>query len=454
MWLGASHEVGAMKLQSRLALTVASAAALAIFVMASAFWVLGARQQRESVDQSLLDAARQPRELVAQADRGDRRSNRGFDGVFGTPSAADDRVFTRVRVTNGRGDVLIDQGLPAVDVPTEPTITTVTIDGGRFRMAAAPLGPNGLAGVVQIARNVEDLEDGVTRLRRQILLGSLLGIGLAGLLGAAVARRLTAPILEVSTAAEQLALRQDLPSRINVDRTDEIGDLAKSFNQMLAALEVSRDQQRRLVADASHELRTPLTSLRLKIDLLDKTPTLPEAQRQDLLSGAATELERLTTLVAELVSLATDPTNTDEQATSASLAALAEQVAEEARRSSGRTIIVRAAPAGNVDVRVKMVSRAVSNLVSNASKYSPSHEPIEIVVEGNRIEVHDRGSGIPEADLPYIFDRFFRSSEARTRPGNGIGLAIVKRVAELHGGETWARNASPGPGAIVGFSVS
>lgn len=443
-----------MKLQSRLALTVAAAAATAIFVMASAFWVLGARQQRNTVDESLLEAAQQPRELVVQVDRSDRRSGRGFDGVFGSSSPIDDRVFTRVRVTNARGDVLVDQGLPEVAVPTEPTITTVTIDGDRFRMASAPLGQNGLAGVVQIARNVEDLEGGLTRLRRQILLGSVFGIGLAGMLGALVARRLTAPILEVSTAAEQMAFHQDLPSRISVDRTDEIGDLATSFNRMLAALEVSKDQQRRLVADASHELRTPLTSLRLKIDLLDKTPALPEAQRQELLSGAATELERLTTLVVELVSLATDPTNTDEQPTSVSLGSLVEEVAEEVRRSSGRTITVAAGPAQDTQVRDQMVRRAVSNLLSNATKYSPTNEPILIAVEGSRIEVRDRGPGISEADLPYIFDRFFRSPEARTRPGNGIGLAIVQRVAELHGGETWARNASPGPGAIVGFSVS
>lgn len=443
-----------MKLQSRLALTVAAAAATAIFVMASAFWVLGARQQRNAVDESLLAAVRQPRELALEADRGDRPRGREFSGIFSTSSAADDRVFTRTRVTNARGEVVLDQGLPEVDAPKEPAITTVTIDGERFRMAVAPLGPNGLAGVVQIARNVEDIEDGVTRLRRQILLGSLFGIGLAGLLGALVARRLTAPIVEVSTAAEQMAFRQDLPSRIRVDRTDEIGDLATSFNRMLSALEVSRDQQRRLVADASHELRTPLTSLRLKIDLLDKTPTLPEGQRQELLSGAATELERLTTLVAELVSLATDPTNTDEQPTSVALGTLVDDVAEEVRRSSGRTIVVDVARADEVLVRDQMVRRAVSNLLSNATKYSPSHEPITIVVDGSTIEVHDRGPGIAEADLPHVFDRFFRSPEARTRPGNGIGLAIVKRVAELHGGRTWAQNASPGPGAIVGFSVS
>jgi len=347
--------------------------------------------------------------------------------------------------------VIVDQGLPAIVQPEQATITTVEIDGERFRMASAPVG-NG--GVVQIARNIEDIEAGLSRLRRQIILGSLLGVGLAGLLGALVARRLTAPILEVSSAARELALRQDLPSRITVERTDEIGDLAHSFNQMLSALEVSRDQQRRLVADASHELRTPLTSLRLKIDLLDSTPGLPEGQRQDLLSGAAAELERLTGLVAELVSLAADPTMSDEQPTLVSLETLAEEVAEGVRRSTRRVIRVQASTSPDLMVRDQMVRRAVSNLIDNAVKYSPAVEPILVVIDGAKIEVRDSGEGIAEADLPHVFDRFFRSPEARTRPGNGIGLAIVARVAELHGGRTWARNAVDGTGAIVGFSVA
>ena len=445
-----------MKLQSRLALTVASAAAIAIFLMAAAFWVLGARQQRGSIDESLLAVARQPREIAADIERPDRPNRRqgpGFGGLFGDPSNADDRVFTRIRVTNGQGDVLIDQGLPEVDPPAEPTVSTVEIDGERFRMATAQLGANGDRGVVQVARNVEDIEAGLTRFRRQILLGSIFGVALAGFLGALVARRLIAPIVEVSTAAREMGLRQDLPSRISVDRTDEVGDLARSFNQMLSALEVSRDQQRRLVADASHELRTPLTSLRLKIDLLDRTPNLPDGQRRELLSGAASELERLTALVAELVSLATDPTNTDEQLSSVELSSLVGEVSENVRRSSGRIIEVRELSGGSFDVRDEMVRRAVTNLLSNAVKYSHDDTPIVVVVDGPRIEVHDRGSGIPDADLPHVFDRFFRSPEARTRPGNGIGLAIVQRVAELHGGETWARNATDRSGAIVGFSV-
>ena len=99
-----------------------------------------------------------------------------------------------------------------------------------------------------------------------------------------------------------------------------------------------------------------------------------------------------------------------------------------------------------------MIRRAVQNLVDNAVKYAPD-EPVTIEVLEGRITVADRGAGIPDEDLDHVFDRFFRSPKARSRPGNGIGLAIVKQVADIHAGDVWAENAADG-GARVGFSVT
>lgn len=445
-----------MRLQARLALTVAAAASVAIFVMATAFWVVAAREQRESVDESLIEVVREPRRLADEVFQatGNRRPNprpRGFDELFDGDAVADNRLFARIRFTRADGRVIVDEGLPFVEGGPEPRIVTVEVDGERFRMAVARVGEQGGGGTLQVARNVEDVERSLGQLRRQILLGSLLGVALAAAGGALVARRLSTPISEVAAAARQLAIRQDLPSRIETDRTDEIGELADSFNRMVSALEVSRNQQQRLVADASHELRTPLTSLRLKIDLLDATPDLPADQREELMHGAAVELERLTDLVAELVDLAADPTVGDEAVVEVDLARSVGDVVERARRSSGRPIELASDPT-IVEVRDRGVRRAVSNLVDNACKYSPPGSPIEVEQRGGHIEVRDRGPGIPEAELAHVFDRFYRSPTARTQPGNGIGLAIVKRVAEMHGGEVWARN-DPAGGAIVGFSV-
>ncbi len=450
-----------MRLQAKLALTVALAAAIAIIAMATAFWVLSANEQRGVVDDGLLRVAAQPRQF-APNNNGDDRGRPGrllppAGSEFGDPGGADDRLFTRVRLTFGR-ETQIDEGLPLVTgvLPgSPPSISTIEIDGERYRMAVAPIRGRGQNGIIQIARNIEDLESGLARLRQQIIAASLAGIAVAGLLGALVARRLSAPITEVANAARHMSFGSELPSPIDVHRNDEVGDLAMSFNQMLGALELSRDQQQRLVADASHELRTPLTSLRLKLDLLDSTPDLPATQRQELLSTSALEVEKLGELVAELVVLATDPSGTDEAAVEQSLPALVREVAAEHQQRSGRRIDVVVDGGEDVrPIRVRLVRRAVSNLIDNAIKYSAEAAPVAVTVAHGKIEVRDQGEGIPPEDLEFVFDRFYRSPTARTRPGNGIGLAIVKRVAELQGGETWARNATDPTGAIVGFSVS
>lgn len=450
-----------MRLQARLAITVALAAAIAILIMATLFSVVSARQQRQAIDDQLIEAVSQPRTLISEAGgrgQGGRRPNladffEGSDELNG--------VFTLLRLTGPQGNVLIDEGLPVVSISDidAPTLSTIEVNGERFRMVTAPIGQDGA--LLQIASSIEANEAGLAASRSQILGASLVGIALAAVMGAVVARRLSEPITSVADAAMNMAQSQQLPEPIEVTRTDEVGDLALSFNAMLSALRLSREQQKRLVADASHELRTPLTSLRLKIDLLDSTPHLDAAQRQELLTASATEVEQLGDLVTELVSLATDHTGADEAPVETSLLDLGTSIANQHSRRSGREIqVVSSAGVSSSSggelhmIRPKMVSRGVSNLLDNAVKYSPFESPIELHIDGANIEVRDHGEGIDPADIDYVFDRFFRSATARTQPGNGIGLAIVQRVADTHGGSVWAQNAGNGTGAVVGFSVA
>lgn len=436
--------------------------------MAIGFLLLGARQQRQVIDNQLLAAVDQPFELINNqpGQDGGRRDGRGQLREFLQAIDEDrvDRLFTLVRLVGPNGVVLADDGLPEVSLGevSEPVLSTVEINDERYRMIVDRVGPDDQA-LLQVATNIEGIEGGLARFRMQVLIASAFGIAIAGLLGWVVAQRLSAPISSVSAAAREMAEGSQLPSPIDVQRSDEVGELASSFNAMLSALEISREQQHRLVADASHELRTPLTSLRLKIDLLDANPNLDNAQRQELLASSASEVEQLGELVTELVDLATDPTGTDEPAIPGNLRALAEEVAVRQSRRTGRSITVESADISNADtsnaeaasvmLRPRMVARAISNLVDNAVKYSPDGAPVRVVIDGPRIQVEDEGPGIEPADLDHVFDRFFRSATARTRPGNGIGLAIVRRVAEAHGGQVWARNAEDGSGAIVGFSV-
>jgi len=355
-----------------------------------------------------------------------------LDGTtFGAELPMDDALLERVRST---GTSLFSN--QTADDGTVIRIFTVALNDGR---------------IAQLTADTTPVSAGFDTVRRALILSGVLGVAAAALLGWFVAGRFTQPITDVTHAARTLARNQDLPSRIEVNRSDEVGDLATSFNHLLTELEVSRQQQSRLVADASHELRTPLTSLRMKVDFLAREPDLPAAKRQEIVGGAAVELESLTELVTELVQLASHSA-VDDEPESLNVGQLVTDVASRAQIATGRTITVSTTDS-MMTVRPKLVRRAVSNLIDNAHKYSPASQPIEVHEQNGRIEVRDHGPGIAQSDQPYAFERFFRSDTARTQPGSGIGLAMVRQAAERHHGETWVSNATDG-GARVGFSVT
>lgn len=452
-----------MKLRPRLAVMLGGVvAAVMILVLATSF-LFSQSTIRESVDNRLREDARtllrappgfdfRPESLAAAVAAGrdgdgrgrgrqseaDRFRNRPglsqliyTDGsTFGTSLQVDDQIVQSVRTT----------GQPVFSNQMDE-------DGTAIRVYTVALSDSVIA---QLAADTTPLSTGFSTIRQGLLYSGLFGIAAAALLGWLVAGRFTKPIAEVTAAAHGLARNQDLPTRIEVNRSDEVGDLATSFNQMMTDLHVSRQQQQRLVADASHELRTPLTSLRMKVDFLKQEPDLPAEKRQDIVRGAAVELESLSELVTELVQLASNNAR-DDKPENINVGSLVEDVAHRAQLSTGRLIDVSVSDSA-MTVHPKMVRRAVSNLIDNAHKYSPTDRSIEVSEQHGRIEVRDHGPGIAAADQPRAFDRFFRADDARKRPGSGIGLALVKQAADRHGGTTWVSDAEGG-GAVVGFSV-
>jgi len=264
-----------------------------------------------------------------------------------------------------------------------------------------------------------------------------------------IARRALRPVGRLTAAAEHVAKTQDLGAPIEIERHDELGRLADSFNQMLAALGRSREQQHRLVVDASHELRTPLTSLRTNIELLDRATDLPEGERRELLGDAVAELEELSALVAELVDLATDVSQAGDQRVDLRLDEVVDRVVERARRRGAHSITLESEPTV-VDANPILAERAVANLVDNARKWAD--ERISVGVRSGTVTVGDDGPGIAEADLERVFDRFYRSPGNQDVPGSGLGLAIVRQIAEAHGGRAWAEN-DPGGGARVSIEL-
>jgi signal transduction histidine kinase len=258
----------------------------------------------------------------------------------------------------------------------------------------------------------------------------------AGAMGAAVVARLAAgrvlrPVGRLTETVERIRATGDLSAPIETPGRDEISRLGQAFAAMTAALDESAGAQRRLVADASHELRTPLTSLTTNLELLAERPDDPSAPA--LVAAALTEAGELRVLINDLVELARDgqaPFHVED----VRLDLVAERVAARAAdRAPGLAYELDCRPTlvrGDPDA----LERAIGNLVDNALKWSPPDGRIRISAAAGTVEVTDDGPGIPADDLPYIFDRFYRSAKARALPGSGLGLAIVRRIADLHDG--------------------
>lgn len=317
---------------------------------------------------------------------------------------------------------------------------TGTIDGTPYRIVAVHSDP-GTALV--LAQSMESVQRTLDRLTLLLWVISAIGVAAAGLSGWVVASNGLRPVRRLTDATERVARTEQL-TPIKVTGDDELARLTTSFNHMLIALDASQERQRQLVADAGHELRTPLTSLRTNIELLDQASghgTLTADQRREIMDDVRAQLEELTTLVGDLVELARDePIVRDPEPFD-----LAETVAEASERVRRRAADV------SIDLTLtpwlvvgepSLLERAVTNLLDNAVKYSPVGSSVTVRLTDGVLTVTDQGSGIEAEDLPHVFDRFYRATDARTLPGSGLGLAIVRRAAERHGGQVTAASTA------------
>jgi two-component system, OmpR family, sensor histidine kinase MprB len=318
--------------------------------------------------------------------------------------------------------------------------TDVEVKGTPLRMYVRPAG-SGQA--LLTARSLSEVNNALNRLGWSLAITCLAGIALAALVGAVVARGALRPVRTLTATAEHITDTHDLGERIETEGDDELSRLGSTFNAMLDSLEGAIRSQRQLVSDASHELRTPLTSLRTNIDLLRQGVALSERDRERLLRDITRELEELTTLVANIVELARG-SQRDLHLEHVRLDELAERVVRRAESRFPRLEFALDAEETTVWGDPEELDRAVWNLVENAAKWSNSDARIELTIVGGEVTVRDHGPGVPEADRPFIFDRFYRSETARGRPGSGLGLAIVRQIAESHGGRVDVEDAEGG----------
>lgn len=439
-----------ISLRARVTLLAAACVAGAVALVSVGAYVTVYRSLYEQVDSTLIAKAQ-----AAVKDQGFVQSPVGT-----IPTALLSLSDVQFAVIDSTGRSLLESGQrkPAItgderQVAQGLRSQSIRTDSGTdTRVLAIPYLPNTALVIAQPLKPTKDLLGSLAVVL--IVIGGG-GIVVAALAGTAVARGSLRPVARLTQATERVARTGDLRP-IPVSGDDELARLSQSFNTMLGAVAEAQERQRRLVADAGHELRTPLTSLRTNLELLlaaeaPDAPSLSEKDKAEIHDDLRAQLDELTQLIGDLVELARE-----EAAHTVwepiDLGEVVEQALDRARRRAGDL---------NFDVVVQpwrligdagALERAVLNLLDNAVKFSPHGGTVWVRLgptgDGFAVlQVADQGPGISDEDLPRVFDRFYRSQEARTLPGSGLGLAIVRQAALRHGGEVLAGRTAEG-GAV------
>ena len=447
---------GRMALRRRLSIIAAATVGIAILIAILVSYEVVRSQLRGSIDNSL-----QAQKSVVQQTGQVQSSIPGIPASAGGPAQ-----YVQVALANGQAGQLVGNLTLPVDKRClkiagsghGTVLDDVRVGANHLRMLSFPVTWHGEPAVLQLARPLNGVDSILSHLRVILFLVLAAGVIVAGLLGRMASRRVLRPLNEVAATAEHIGETDDLSQRLHVHADDEVGSLATRFNAMLDRLQGSRDAldasvraQRQLVADASHELRTPVTSLRTNIEVLLQGAVLDDEDRQRLLADVVEQSEELSALVNDLIELARgdEPTGDAEDVR---LDRIVEGSLERARRNAPGIVFEADLEPAQLDGVAERLERAVNNLLDNAARHSPRDGVVEIHAGPDGVRVRDHGDGVADTDLPYVFDRFYRGTNARGRQGSGLGLAIVRQVTEQHGGTASAANAPDG-GAVFTLAL-
>ncbi|MGP4109970.1 HAMP domain-containing sensor histidine kinase [Streptomyces sp. 4N509B] len=493
---GPRARFAALPLRSRLALLTAVAVALAVAVCATVAWFVVRGQLLTSLDGQLREGAPE----AVPVERAVR------DGLCREEPAdlPDDRLTpfpsNTLQVVDVRGNRCILSGsvlleTSEADLAVAARRGTASFhnaegtDGVTYRVYTQHVGGTpGLA--VSVARPLTEVNDPLRSLALVLALVAAAGVVGAAGVGVPLARAGLRPVNRLTEAAEHIARTEDLSVRLPVPASrgggdgrdggdggggaadDEIARLSRAFNAMTAALASSRELQQQLIADAGHELRTPLTSLRTNIELLARSERLgrplPEEDRLPLLASVRDQMAELTALVGDLQELSR-PAAAPGRFEVVGLHEVTARALRRVRPRAGGVPLdaelepwfVRAEPAA--------LERAVVNLLDNAVKFGAlggaagggppegaaggaAGGGVRVLLRDGVLRVRDHGPGIAPSDLPHVFERFWRSEDARALPGSGLGLSIVARTVAACGGRVVLRPA-PGGGTEAELSL-
>jgi two-component system sensor histidine kinase MprB len=433
-----------VSLRWRIALALGAIAAATTIVVG----VIGYRTTRDrlydEIDQSLIDSIGLLGRQFGRPGPSDRLPERGPLTVYDIQYLdADGTVYLSTFEGGFEAD---ERQVALVGASRLTAVQNMTIEGEEYRVRTVGL----TGGAVQIARPLDETNRVLDSLRTRTLL-LVLAVTAAGAgVGFLIAGSVTASLRRLTVAAEAVESTGQLDVDVAADGTDEVGRLGAAFKRMLDALARSRADQQRLVQDAGHELRTPLTSVRTNLDVLRRYPDLPPGQRRQVVDDLHSETEELVLLVEEVIAVASGGLD-DDPFEPFSLGDVTRDMAARHERRSGREVRVDA-DESPVEAQLGAVQRAISNLLDNARKFDPSGGVIDVRVSNGTVEVMDRGPGIAEGERDLVFERFHRSAEARTLPGSGLGLSIVRDVVERHHGSVRV-GSRDGGGAVVGFTL-
>ena len=348
----------------------------------------------------------------------------------------------RVLLTDREGVVVAD---------TNNTMQGRRLDGRRRDRKVVPVvGPEGQLGALVVSPESPGppeaplgpaLEPTGPSLNMLLVMSGLLATGVAVGLTFFLSRRVVAPVESLAQAAQRVA-RRDFTARAPSKSSDEVGELARRFNDMVGELARTEEVRRNMVADLAHELRTPLTNISAYLEGISDGVIEPNSEVWDLMQG---ETALLTRLIEELQDLALAESGRLQlqvedcdlgQLTRAAVSAFQQQ-------AQAKEIVLEVRTPQRVSVQGdgQRLNQVIRNLVSNAITHSPQGGRVMVSSElgdgTGRIVVQDTGPGIPAEDLPHIFERFYRVDKSRSRAtgGTGLGLTIARRLVEAHGGE-------------------
>ncbi|MEU6392918.1 HAMP domain-containing sensor histidine kinase [Streptomyces sp. NPDC046939] len=454
---GVLRRVRGLPLRSRLALLVAVAVAAAVAAVAVTCWFLTRGQLYGQIDNNLANEAHslgrsQTAYIVSNCGVSQSPAQPGFPG----PTVQ--IVYPNGQVCTSPGDASIPVQASDLRVArgtqSTSTHTTTASDGTDMRVVTlSAFDQDGERLALSVASPLHEVTKPLTTLAWVLLLVGGIGVLGATAAGLWIARAGLRPVDKLTDAVEHVARTEDLTVRIPVDGNDEIARLSASFNSMTASLASSRELQRQLIADAGHELRTPLTSMRTNIELLTRSEdtgrAIPPDDRRALMASLKAQMTELAALIGDLQELSRTGLGAgDGPVKVVSLHETVRSAVERARlRGPELTIDAELAP-WYVRAEPAALERAIVNLLDNAVKFSPEKGTVEVRLMRGTLTVRDHGPGIPADELPYVFDRFWRSPTARALPGSGLGLSIVARTVEASGGEV-ALAAADGGGTVA-----